>query len=149
MYLRRTSSPSPLPYLLVLCPDQGHHLLPEPLKADYGVSTLTPLPSPQPYPTPKWPLLNISGPLQSLPPHPMAKEGRWHLRSWALGPLPHQDCPRAPSRTLGPNLALSSFGRTTSHSHSSLRRPPRHPWPEPSGSSRSSRSQQWHGTSAG
>lgn len=114
MYLRRTSSPSPLPYLLVLCPDQGHHLLPDPLKPDYGVSTLTPLPSPQPYPTPKWPLLNISGPLQSLPPHPMAKEGRWHLRSWALGPLPHQDCPRAPSRTLGPNLALSSFGRTTS-----------------------------------
>lgn len=37
----------PLLYLLVPCPDQGHHLLPGPLKPDYGVSSLPPLPSPK------------------------------------------------------------------------------------------------------
>ena len=43
----------------------------------------------------------------------LAGEGSRYLHSWVLGPRLHQDCPEAPSRTLGPSHALSSFGRTT------------------------------------
>lgn len=60
-------------------------------------------------------LLNIPGAPPVPSPHVLlATEGTPHLRSWALGPLVHQDCPGAPSRTPGPSLALSSFDRTTS-----------------------------------
>lgn len=41
-------------------------------------------------------------------------EDKGYLHNSALGPLTRRDCPGAPSRKLGPSLALSSFGRTTS-----------------------------------
>lgn len=54
-------------------------------------------------------------PLSVLHPTPhIASEGRKHLRSWDLGPPPRPDCQGAPDRMQGPNLALSSSGKTTS-----------------------------------
>lgn len=48
------------------------------------------------------------------PTPPIASEGRKHLRSWDPDPQTRRDCQEAPDMMQGPNLALSSSGKTTS-----------------------------------